>query len=72
MGKGGTTPFEVVEIIKELVDRLGQRGAARAIDLPLLSVQRYYKGIGTPTDATMQKLANYSGKKLIRVYEPER
>jgi transcriptional regulator with XRE-family HTH domain len=60
MGKGGKkTPDRVVKLINEEVEKLGQNAAARAMKLPLYSVQKYMAGIAEPTQASLQKLADY-------------
>ena len=60
MGRGGgRTPERVVELIKSEVERLGQNGTARAIGIPLYSVQKYMVGTSEPTKASLQKLADY-------------
>lgn len=57
----GITYPRVVELLQESVAQKGQRAVARESGLALLSVQRYLKGIGEPTTATLQKLADYFG-----------
>lgn len=62
MGKGGKkTPDRVVELVNKEVDKLGQNAAARAMKLPLYSVQKYMAGIAEPTQASLEKLADYFG-----------
>jgi len=60
MGKGGKkTPPRVVELIKEEVAKIGQNATARAIVIPLYSVQKYMVGESEPTQASLEKLAAY-------------
>jgi len=60
MGRGGgKTPERIVAKISETVSELGQNGAARAIGIPLRSLQKYLMGISEPTQATLEKLAAY-------------
>jgi transcriptional regulator with XRE-family HTH domain len=60
MGKGGgKTPERVVALIKSEVAKLGQNGTARAIGIPLYSVQKYMAGVSEPTKASLEKLADY-------------
>jgi len=60
MGKGGKkTPQRVVELIKGEVSKIGQNATAKAIGLPLYSIQKYMAGITEPTQASLEKLANY-------------
>jgi|GEM_PF-6322940 len=56
---GGSTYPEVVRLLKESVAQKGQRAVARESGVALLSIQRYLKGVGEPTTATLQKLADY-------------
>lgn len=58
---GGTTYPEVVRLLKEKVAQKGQRTVSRETGIALLSIQRYLKGQGEPTTATLQKLADYFG-----------
>lgn len=65
MGSSGNkekkTPPRVVELIKGEVSKLGQNGAAKAIKIPLFSLQRYMAGTTEPTQASLKKLADYFG-----------
>lgn len=58
---GGQTPERIVELLRAEVERTSQAATARATGLTLRGVQNYIKGIGEPTTATLQKLANYFG-----------
>lgn len=58
---GGVTPERVIQLLKDEVARTSQAATARATGLTLRGVQNYLKGIGEPTTATVQKLANYFG-----------
>lgn len=58
---GGQTPDNVVKLLKDEVARTSQAATARATGLTLKGVQNYLKGIGEPTTATLQKLADYFG-----------
>lgn len=61
-GRGNKlTPARVVELLKADVERTSQAATARATGLTLQTVQRYIKGIGEPTTATLQKIASYFG-----------
>jgi len=53
------TPNRVVELLKEEVAKTSQAATARATGLPLRGVQNYLKAIGEPTQASLEKLANY-------------
>jgi len=60
MGKGGKkTPDRVAILINEEVEKIGQNAAARAMKLPLYSVQKYMAGIAEPTRASLEKIADY-------------
>lgn len=56
---GGVTPERVVKLLREEVAKTSQAATARATGLTLRGVQNYLKGIGEPTTATLQKLADY-------------
>lgn len=57
----GKTPDIVVDFLAAAVKEKGQSAVARESGIALYSVQRYLKGIGYPTEATFQKLADYFG-----------
>jgi transcriptional regulator with XRE-family HTH domain len=62
MGRGGgKTPDTVVRKINEEVEKIGQNATARAIGIPLRSVQKYMAGIAEPSQASLVKLAAYFG-----------
>jgi|GEM_PF-3031272 len=58
---GGKTPERVVASLQEEVRKTSQAATARATGLTLQTVQRYIKGIGEPSQATLEKLAEYFG-----------
>ena len=58
---GGKTPERVVELLTGKVLEFGQSVVARETGLTRLTIQRYLKGIGEPTQATLKKLADYFG-----------
>lgn len=55
----GKTPEKIVKLLTEAVKARGQSAVARESGIALYSVQRYLKGIGYPTLATLDKLAIY-------------
>ena len=61
MKGGGNTPQRLVELLLEEVAKSSQSATARATGLTLRGVQNYIKGIGEPTQATLEKLAAYFG-----------
>jgi|GEM_PF-4509952 len=61
---GGVTYPRVVNLLKAEVAKKGQRAAARDIGIALLSIQRYIKGIGEPSQSTLEKLADYFEKPV--------
>jgi transcriptional regulator with XRE-family HTH domain len=66
MGRGcSKTPENVVLKITGEVARIGQNATAKAIGVPLRSVQKYLKGEAEPTSATFQKLADYFGVSVV-------
>lgn len=59
-GRGNKkTPARVMELLQDEVKRTSQAATAKATGLTLQTVQRYIKGIGEPTTATLKKLADY-------------
>lgn len=56
---GGKTPEKVMCLLQEEVSKTSQAATARATGLTLQTVQRYIKGIGEPSQATLEKLAAY-------------
>jgi len=65
MGRGGgKTPERVVQLIKDEIAKNGQNATARAIGLPLYSIQKYMKGVAEPSQATLDKLAGYFEKSV--------
>jgi transcriptional regulator with XRE-family HTH domain len=73
-GRGcGLTPPRVKELLVEAVSKSSQAAVARESGITRLNLQRYLKGIGEPTTATLQKLADYFGVSVayLRGEEPE-
>ena len=58
---GGKTPERVAQLMKEAVDMSSQSAVARETGLTQSAVGRYIKGIGEPSQATLEKLAAYFG-----------
>lgn len=56
---GGKTPQKIVELLTEAVKNSSQSHIAKETGLTRLSVQRYLKGIGEPSVATLDKLSTY-------------
>jgi hypothetical protein len=52
-------------LLGELVITRGQRGAARDLDIPLMSLQRCIAGKNGLSLENMQKVANYFNKTFI-------
>jgi transcriptional regulator with XRE-family HTH domain len=50
-----------MELIKDAVNKTSQSAVARETGLTQSAVGRYYKGIGEPTSATLEKLGAYFG-----------
>jgi transcriptional regulator with XRE-family HTH domain len=61
---GGKTPERVVDLLRAEVTKTSQAATARATGLALQSVQNYIKGIGEPSQATLEKLSEYFGKSV--------
>lgn len=51
-------------MLQESVAQKGQRAVARESGIALLSIQRYLKGIGEPTTASLEKLSDYFGESV--------
>lgn len=58
---GGETPERVVDLLKKAVSETSQSAVARATGLTQSAVHRYMKGIGEPSQETLEKLAVYFG-----------
>ena len=58
---GGKTPERVVESLREVVEKSSQVAVANATGLTRLTVQRYLKGEGEPSQETIEKLAIFFG-----------
>lgn len=60
MAAGGCVTYPMVtELLKKEVEKKGQRKVSRETGIALLSVQRYLKGESEPSQASLQKLADY-------------
>lgn len=57
----GNTPERLKALIVMEVEKSSQSAVARATGLTQSAIGRYSKGIGEPTTATLQKLADYFG-----------
>lgn len=68
---GGVTPSRVVELLKQEVAESSQAATARKTGLTLQTVQRYIKGIGEPSNATLKKLADYFNVGVWQLRETE-
>jgi transcriptional regulator with XRE-family HTH domain len=64
MAGGRKTPDRVVSLLQEEVKKTSQAATARATGLTLRGVQNYLKGIGEPTTASLEKIADYFGVKV--------
>ena len=56
---GGKTPQRVVELLQQEVSEKSILAVAKSTNLGLAAIGRYLKGIGEPTTATLQKLADH-------------
>lgn len=65
------TPERVVELLKKEVEKKSIYAVAKATGLGLAAIGRYLKGIGEPTQASLQKLANYFHETFIIEVKPE-
>ncbi|MFA6497885.1 MAG: helix-turn-helix domain-containing protein [Desulfurivibrionaceae bacterium] len=55
----GITPPRVVELLKKEVSEKSILAVSNATGLGLAAIGRYLKGVGEPTTASLQKLADY-------------
>lgn len=55
----GKTPQRVVELLQQEVSEKSILAVSKATNLGLAAIGRYLKGMGEPTTATLQKLANH-------------
>lgn len=56
---GGKTPDKVRQLLGDAVSQSSQAAVAKETGLTRQTVQRYLQGIGEPSGATLQKLADY-------------
>jgi len=71
-GRGsGKTPQRVVDLLKEEVERTSILHVSKETGLGLAAIGRYLKGVGEPTVASLQKLANYFNETFIIEVKPE-
>lgn len=66
----GITPPRVVELLTKAVAETSILAVSRATGLGLAAVGRYLKGVGEPTDATLQRLADYFNETFIIEIKP--
>lgn len=60
MGRGSAkTPERVVSLLKAVVDKMGQNATAKALGMPLYSVQKYISGKTEPNSSSLEKLSDY-------------
>ena len=57
----GVTPERVIELLKKEVSETSMLAVSHSTGLGLAAIGRYLKGIGEPTTATLQKLADHFG-----------
>jgi transcriptional regulator with XRE-family HTH domain len=55
----GKTPARVIELLKKEVSEKSLLAVSKSTGLGLAAIGRYLKGIGEPTTATLEKLADY-------------
>lgn len=64
-GSGGKiTPERIVSLLRDAVAKSSQSAVARDTGLTQSAVNRYLKGIGEPTTATLEKLSDYFGESV--------
>lgn len=63
----GITPPRVVELLKKHVSETSMLSVSKETGLGLAAIGRYLKGIGEPTTATLQKLAEYFDESVAQL-----
>jgi len=63
----GITPERVVALLKKEVSEKSILAVSKATGLGLAAIGRYLKGIGEPTTATLEKLADYFGVSVAEL-----
>lgn len=66
-GGSKKTPEILVKLLSEAVSKSSQSAVARDTGLTQSAIGRYLKGIGEPTTATLQKLADYFGVSMLKL-----
>jgi len=66
----GKTPDRAIELLRETVAKSSQSAVARDTGIRLYSIQQYLKGIGEPSQATLQRLADYFNETFIIEIKP--
>jgi transcriptional regulator with XRE-family HTH domain len=56
---GGKTPERVVELVNKAVSEKSLRAVSKETGLGIAALSRYSQGIGEPSQATLEKLADY-------------
>lgn len=64
---GGKTPDKVIQLLSDAVSQSSQAAVAKETGLTRQTVQRYLQGIGEPSGATLQKLADYFGVSVAEL-----
>jgi transcriptional regulator with XRE-family HTH domain len=74
---GGKTPPLVVDLLKKAVTEKSQYAVSKETGLGLATINSYLKGVGEPTNATLEKLAVYFKvsavvlRSEVNSYDPE-
>jgi transcriptional regulator with XRE-family HTH domain len=69
----GETPLRITELLKEEIKKKSQNAISRDSRVAVALINRYLKGIGEPTTATLEKLAMYFKRSVsyLRGYETD-
>lgn len=57
----GATPPRLVKLLADAVNAESQLAISKATGVGIAAINRYLKGVGEPTTATLQKFADYFG-----------
>jgi transcriptional regulator with XRE-family HTH domain len=63
----GETPLRITELLKEEIKKKSQNAISRDSRVAVALINRYLKGIGEPTTATLEKLAMYFGVSILKL-----
>lgn len=66
----GKTPQFVVEVMRELMSKSSLNAIFKATGIGVSALARYRDGIGEPTQHTLQRLSDFTGKTFTIEIKP--